>query len=269
MSTRSSKRRKTTHLPEAREGSAASTITCVHQQKPPATVQIDVHGDLCLKVGVNQCLLDTEDECLLETEDEEGEGHDHKTAVVYVVDSRAVSRASSVWRAMLNGAFAESNRPAPDSNKKWTVELPDDDPEPMLIILNIIHNHFDKVPRGSEMGIDPLYDLSVLTDKYDLTHLLHPWAEQWTAPVRDSLAGRDIHRMQPRSLLERYLWVAWELGDLQLFNDVYISLVFNTRISGGHLMTNLRTRLFSNGILEPPTVSGKCLHIYLRWVASR
>ncbi|KAK7754456.1 hypothetical protein SLS62_003476 [Diatrype stigma] len=247
----STKRRKTTHLAESREGSTASTPTCVHLQKPPARTQIEAHGDLCLKVGVNQCLIDS---------DENDEGHGHKHAVIYTVDSRAVSRASSVWRAMLNGAFAESSRPDPNSNEKWTVELPDDDPTPMLIILNIIHNRFDEVPRGAEsLSVDELYDLTVLTDKYDLTRLLFPWVKQWTAPLEDYVS--QLIEGQPTELcqiLEKLLWIAWELGDDRLFDEVYIHLASNTRVEEGQLVeTDSETQLFSSGILEPADVSAK------------
>lgn len=262
MVTPSAKRRKTNRQAEAREGSTSSTTTCAHQQKPPAKVRIDAHGDLHLQVGVTQCLPDST---------EGGKGHGHKPAIVYLVDSRALSRSSSVWRAMLNGAFAESSRPDPTSNENWTVELPDDDPTPMLIILNIIHNRFDRVPRGADaMSVEAMYDLAVLTDKYDLTHLLLPWVEQWTAFLRESAESLVANHDEPTQLgstLEKLLWIAWELGDADLFERVYIDLVLNTRIDGEHLVEVVSGyQLFSSGILEPTNVSGKYLRTSLHWL---
>ena len=229
-----------------------STTVCDLREKPATRVQIDADGDLCLKVGHNKCLTNPT---------ENSEEHDHEYAVIYVVDSSTVSRSSPVWRKLLNGAFVESKRPDPDSGKEWMVELPDDDPKSMLIILNIIHGYFCEVPEGGRetMPLHDLYRLTVLTDKYDLTLLLSPWAKTWVMHVNKRL---DTSTTEDSALafccLEKCLWVSWELGDEQMFRKAYIHLVLNTRMTAGHLVgRDPMSQLFSRSNLEPSNVSGK------------
>lgn len=228
-----------------------STTVCDLREKPATRVQIDADGDLCLKVGHNKCLTNPT---------ENSEEHDHEYAVIYVVDSSTVSRSSPVWKKLLNGAFAESKRPNPDSGKEWMVELPDDNPKSMLIILNIIHSCFSKVPVGGKgaMTLRDMYRLTILTDKYDLTPLLVPWAKTWMVSIRDT-ANRVSERNHPILCgFERCLWVSWELGDEQLFRKAYIHLVLNTSMKAGLLVDGQsNSQLFCSGILEPSNVSSK------------
>ncbi|KAM7194809.1 hypothetical protein V8F33_007007 [Rhypophila sp. PSN 637] len=65
----------------------------------------------------------------------------------FVVCSRTVSRASPVFRQMLNGPFIEARPPA-DSDDPWIVTLPEDKSEIMTIILCIMHGQFAKVPQS-------------------------------------------------------------------------------------------------------------------------
>ncbi|KAK8078912.1 hypothetical protein PG994_002719 [Apiospora phragmitis] len=75
----------------------------------------------------------------------------------------------SVWRKLLYGDFAESNPKEGD----WIVNLPDDLPQTMSMLLGIIHTKFDDVPYSFRP--EELYKITVLTDKDDLTHILKPW----------------------------------------------------------------------------------------------
>ncbi|RYP83651.1 hypothetical protein DL770_005344 [Monosporascus sp. CRB-9-2] len=226
---------------------------CTLREQPPARVEIDPDGDLCLKVGYNKCNS---------RRGPNGQKHDHEHAVIYVVDSKALSRSSPVWKAMLNKGFAESKRPEPGQD--WIVEFLEEDPKAMLIILNIIHNRYGDVPRGEKaMPIHSLYRLTVLTDKYGLTSLLQPWAQTWTKGLKDKLPGNRKVTSGKSSLtlncLERLLWIAWELGNEQLFRGVYGYLVLNTTVEEGHLIEkNFKTKPFSTGISKPPAV---CEHI--------
>ncbi|RYP43433.1 hypothetical protein DL768_009921 [Monosporascus sp. mg162] len=222
---------------------------CTLREQPPTIVEIDPDGDLCLKVGYNKCNF---------RRGPNGQTHDHEYAVIYVVDSKALSRSSPVWKAMLDEGFAEPNRPEPGQD--WIVELLEEDPEAMLIILNIIHNRYGDVPRGENaMPIHSLYRLTVLTDKYGLTSLLQPWAQTWTKGLKDKLPGNTKVAAGESSLtlnsLERLLWIAWELGYEQLFRGVYGYLVLNTIVEDGYLIEeNFNTKLFSSGISKPPAV---------------
>ncbi|RYP66479.1 hypothetical protein DL769_006022 [Monosporascus sp. CRB-8-3] len=227
---------------------------CDLTARQPARVQIGDVGDLCLKVGSNRCTIDT-------TKD--GPQHYHEYATIYVVNWKIFS-SSAIWEALLKEGFAESKQPELGSGQDWIAELPEDDPEAMLIILNIIHNRYGGVPKGERaISIHSLYRLTVLTDKYGLASLLQPWAQTWTKGLKDELPGnKKVTAAKPSltlNCLERLLWIAWELGYEQLFKGVYGYLVPNTTVEEGHLIEkNFKTKLFSTGTLKPPAI---CEHI--------
>lgn len=133
-----------------------------------------------------------------------------------VVCSRTLCRASAVWKKMLNGPFLES-RP---KDGEWIVELPEDDYKALTLVLNVIHFHFDRIPDPATPTVEDLFNLTILTDKYDLTHLLRPWAKSWTKSWTWCLQLTWRHDL-------RLLWVAWELGHAQLFRQVAQSVVLD------------------------------------------
>jgi hypothetical protein len=118
-------------------------------------------------------------------------------AMTYVVCSRSLSRASQVFKKMLYGGFAES-KPAQGD---WNVQLPDDDPAGLRILFSIIHGTFDRVPKMVEKSL--LYQITVLTDKYDLVSVLQPWSARWIQPSIDAGAAASTPQR---------VWIAWELA---------------------------------------------------------
>lgn len=79
------------------------------------------------------------------------------------VSSKHMILASSVFEAMLQpGRFKEEIDL--DSNGKAEIPLPDDDSEPFVILLDIIHGRPRKVPRVVNLHL--LSGLAVLIDKY-------------------------------------------------------------------------------------------------------
>ena len=121
-----------------------------------------------------------------------------------LVCPRTVSRASKVFKKMLYGNFAESK----PKEGEWVVKLPEDDPDAMAFVLNILHGHFDKIPET--LTQDKLYRVTVVTNKYDLTASLRPWASMWLQNLED----RTVINMLSCS---QRIWIAWELGDTNLF----------------------------------------------------
>lgn len=128
--------------PEADGGprKVTSTVTGNHPY------YFDPRGDLILEVGPNNAS--------------------------YLVCSRSISRASPVFDKMLFGGFAESK---PEADGEWRIQLPEDDPAAMRLLLNIIHGRFADVIAPATEKL--LFDVTVLTDKYSLTHILRPWAQ--------------------------------------------------------------------------------------------
>lgn len=99
---------------------------------------------------------------------------------------KTLARVSPFFKAMLYAGFAESKPQHGD----WVVRLPEDKITGCSIILNIIHGHADKVPVWSsdfaqylEPGktndsppLNMIYETAWIADKYNLVHLLPPWA---------------------------------------------------------------------------------------------
>jgi hypothetical protein len=206
------------------------------------TVVIDPDGDLHLRVGTERCTLFAQVEC----------------ATVFICDSRTVSRASVVWKKMLNGTWKESrgsNNPAPGG---WIVELPEDNPAVMAIILNIIHSRFELLtPFDVQIPLPQLYELAVLTDKYDLTRVIRPWANSWLRPLNDQYPpGWIAYKRDVPTHLDRQLWIAWELGDEVLLRNTLIDMVFNLESD-------------MSPLLEPPGLFGMLQApksaVYLQW----
>ncbi len=92
----------------------------------------------------------------------------------FVVSSAALCLASPVWRAMVNpeGYFLEAH------SEERKVSLPDDDPKYLLLLLNIVHLQFHKVPQV--LPTKDLFEMAVLCDKYDTVRVVRPVSYQLT-----------------------------------------------------------------------------------------
>lgn len=88
------------------------------------------------------------------------------------VDSNALSRMSPVFHRMLKGNFAEA-RP---SQGEWRVKLPEDNPEDFAIIMDMIHCQYDLTPQTPTLN--ELYNILVITNKYDMARAVRPLAKK-------------------------------------------------------------------------------------------
>lgn len=158
----------------------------------PPVLTFDEDGDLHLEVGGGEVGCPQQQPQQKQT---------------FVVCSRALARASKPLKAMLHGGFAESMPPqGGGGDAAWTVALPDDDPGAFAILMHIIHNRFAMVPVS--VGRADLFKITVLTDKYDMTEVLRPWARTWVAPLVSSTSTEGVDQL---------LWIAWILGHKDLF----------------------------------------------------
>ncbi|KAF2967406.1 hypothetical protein GQX73_g6149 [Xylaria multiplex] len=231
--------------------SAASR--CSYVPPEPSRLVLDPNGDLGLKVGETRCVTQIapsdRDSCSRDRDSD----HEHELPVIYIVCSRTLSRVSPVWKALLYGGFAESKSSSALSASNWVVELPDDNPKAMATLLNIIHSRFESIPRTTDLiDLEDLYELTVLTDKYDLTATLQPWAFAWVESIRIEYEKRvDI----PMLDLERLSWIARETGDVNLYKSVSRDLAHRCSTNAnGDLQYEARHEvipLFSF-TLEPP-----------------
>lgn len=135
----------------------------------------------------------------------------------FLVCSRALARASTVFASMLYGGFAESKPLEGD----WVVTLPDETLHGFPIILEIMHGNLHEVRHdifehlGAENLIratELLCEVAITANKYDLVHIFWPWAESWLGKCRqfyDNWYGLEGWRGE-------LIWVAWVFGDEKL-----------------------------------------------------
>ena len=118
---------------------------------------IDNDGDLVLRVG---------EECTSPT-------------MEFLVCSSTMRRASPVWKKMLFGGFQES-KPAEGD---WVVALPDDKPDVLTTLLNVVHANFRETYRP--LDVAGIYEHVVLMDKYDIIRFIQPWRDAWMDKVKE------------------------------------------------------------------------------------
>ncbi|KAI1134664.1 hypothetical protein F5Y05DRAFT_397810 [Hypoxylon sp. FL0543] len=223
-------------------------------QKPkpinlPSRVVIDPDGELCLAVG-GQTAITT-----------------------FVVCPKTLSRASPFFKKLLYGGFAESTQPDRTTGEEWIVRLPDDNPKAMGVILNMLHACFETIPTSVCYFCDrsrhpfnrcfdywDLYQLAQLTDKYDLTRILRPWAKDWVKDISPHATSPLLcigYSGRPATFVELLSWIAWELGDIATFKSTAKHLILNcTMQPGGGLRLEgpFFKRLFAYSI-EPAGLS--------------
>lgn len=183
------------------------------------------------------------------------------SAVQMQVDANVLRHASIVFDRMLFGPFIESNQ-----TTDWTVELPEDNPEALEVILHAAHCEFECIPP---LKLSAIYDVMVTADKYAMLGTLRPCAIVWTVrsdhPELFQLGGvnetsyRDIQR----------LFVMYSLGNAlrmpltrprfirQTFEDLLTRLVLISRVnSDGDLLFSAATGVGAQGT-EPEACEWK------------
>ena len=239
------------------------------RQDPKETV-VDPHGDLRLQVGTIKCVPSGVESM-----------HSHTAVVEFLVDSRALARSSLVFSKMLYGPFAESKKGRNEAKAKvkgkgkgkeaekveededqehnqeqdhemvdglWRVTLPEDNIAAMGTLLHIMHCRFDKAPAiRAKIGLEDLYQISVLTDKYDCTALVRPWVDSWLSSAAVYLKRGRIQE------LEKISWIAWEYGNRNLFERAFRSMVLNLTMPG---LFDGSSDSFFKSTLEPNGLKG-------------
>lgn len=168
----------------------------------------------------------------------------------FLVNSRALSHASEIWKAIFSGHFRESSR-----GRDEGIEFPDDDPKALGTLLSIAHLRFHEVPRQSDMTFKHLLEVTHLTDKYGATHLLIPWFQGWLESARQYLNKTGY---------EEWLWIAWELGQTQIFDSLCRHLVRSTRVDYDERLSNKSGWILYPDLDDefyfPPDIMGTSTH---------
>ncbi|KAK8006018.1 hypothetical protein PG991_012315 [Apiospora marii] len=94
----------------------------------------------------------------------------------FLVDSNTVRRSSKLWEALVADKSASSGVDV--------VRITRYKAEYLGIILSIMHCKFGDVPYS--FHYPELYEFLQLTEEYEVTHLLRPWAATWVTLYQDS-----------------------------------------------------------------------------------
>lgn len=124
------------------------------------------------------------------------------------VASGHMLNASPVFEAMLRrNGFAEGTTLATVGSVE--IPLPDDDPDALIILLNIIHGRTRQVPRV--VDIKTMTTFSVLVDKYQCREVVEVFTDMWITLLKcqNEDFSRDIFP---------WLSISWVFGKADIFS---------------------------------------------------
>ncbi|CAG8970821.1 hypothetical protein HYALB_00001609 [Hymenoscyphus albidus] len=103
-------------------------------------------------------------------------------------------------------ATCDCRAPVPD------LDFTEDDSDILLLLFQIAHYQFDKVPECS--SLDELIGIGMLCDDYDCAKLYAPWAKRWmrdNLPPWRSLHIELVHSLEWHKLeeYEAYIFITW------------------------------------------------------------
>ncbi|APA05386.1 hypothetical protein SS1G_09804 [Sclerotinia sclerotiorum 1980 UF-70] len=98
-----------------------------------------------------------------------------------LVSSKHMVLVSPVFKAMLQWSNFKDGY-AMKAHGKVEVPLPDDDPEAMRILVDIVHCHHKDVPRKVKLGL--LTHLAILVDKYRLHEAVQIYSDMWISHAK-------------------------------------------------------------------------------------
>ena len=102
------------------------------------------------------------------------------------VSSKTLSLGSPVFLAMFSSRFLEGS--PTESGGPRTVPFPDDDPEAMTTLCDILHFQSQHVTLA---GFQAFESLAIVCDKYDCSRALKPWTALWLQRWPGSSGGED------------------------------------------------------------------------------
>ncbi|KAI1119078.1 hypothetical protein F5Y14DRAFT_438159 [Nemania sp. NC0429] len=213
---------------------------CSHLRVPPTMVTLDAHGDMMLLVGKQKCIHES---CNDERQNRQ------PNAICFRLNSAIIAGASPAFGLALYSPSAETTR---HDGVKWTVNLPDDDPQAMQTIITILYGHYPVSSFDKHMEIEQLLQLTVVADKYDLVHLFPKWSAQWLRDMERYWVDRTFVRQSTEDL-ESLLWIFWVLGHEPLYTYMVLQIAFYSELDAAGKLTDPAEQLcFTNEFREVP-----------------
>jgi hypothetical protein len=141
-----------------------------------------------------------------------------------LVATQAMVLANPVWNKFLFSPWGISQVDNPDSMKtigsgsEKEIYFSNDNSEALLVLLNIAHLRFSKVPK-TELGYQMLYDLAILCDQYDCVELVKSWVDKWLLHAAQEIVIKGH---------EGWLFTVWVFGLEWEFEHLAMCLVEST-----------------------------------------
>ncbi|TGJ82756.1 hypothetical protein E0Z10_g6009 [Xylaria hypoxylon] len=178
----------------------------------PESLSVDFHRDADLRVVIERPYGDP---------------------TIYMVCGSAIACASLVWRSMLYHVAAYSHDAGDEMKGEQiqTIKL-EGNPEAIGLLFRIIHYDFKHVPKAPTLN--QLFELSKIACQYRCTHILYPWADQWTSRLSNLVAEDNCY-----SECHKALYVAWTFGELKLYRDMVDALIVSTKIDDNGKIVNV------------------------------
>jgi hypothetical protein len=178
------------------------------------TVKIDPNGDVLLEIPLEQ----------------------GKTRLL--VSSHCLGLASPVFSTMFNSRMKEGINNRPPSLTPYPLPLPEDDPEAMTLLCNIIHHRVVDIPRNPSLTC--LKKLAVLCNKYDCLSICSAWGELWLAArMEPSLANEFNELLCVAYILdipEAFSRISWKILEAQRGSFVSLPGLTDHELIPSHLL---------------------------------
>ncbi|KAF8468196.1 hypothetical protein BDZ91DRAFT_848049 [Kalaharituber pfeilii] len=147
------------------------------------------------------------------------EGSTVKAIAYFRVSSHRLCAASPVFEVMLSKTsnFKEATSLANSTSKSepTEIQLLDDNPKALAIILRAIHLQIDWLPDS--LTTEQLYEVAVICDKYDIQHSLEYCLRKWI-PKREFEAPTYPYK---------WLFISMAFARKQIFSDISRKIVLS------------------------------------------
>lgn len=224
-------------------GAAASTTT----RSPPTTEESPIKEFL---------VLDKKGRLLIDVAGADHGAPHRKQTYRHRVSFETMEQASPVWKETIFGP--EGQRQMPTDEEEWIIQLPDDEPLSIRILLALIHDRPDVVPdwHGDTDTVGACTQIAkavATADKYGVLPLLRPFVSDWLAPARPRPIihtegnGRAHEGLDPNAV--HRLEVAWQLGAAGLVEEHVRNIVFASGLTSAVLNELLTEANDAAGIL--------------------
>ncbi|KAK0119407.1 hypothetical protein ONS95_010859 [Cadophora gregata] len=137
-----------------------------------------------------------------------------------LVASQSLCQASPVWKNFIYPPWGTQDAGVEDGIAAGpkSIDCSEDDGEALLVLMNIVHLEFQKIPKSLALGI--LHQVAMLCEQYQCVRIVAPWVQGWV---------KNIPKVAQFQL--GMLYVYWAFGYEDEFQSSAILLVNNLTVS--------------------------------------